>query len=272
MKTCTKCGESKSLSEFGVRSSAKDGLSFQCKPCVRARNKAYYLSDPAKSAAQRVEYYSRNREQLVEQRTDYARRNPGLKKAQMAKYRETNLERYRERARSWARNNRDKINAYIARRLETDLVFRHKEALRGTLRACFLRVGTKKEGRTLDILGYSATDLALRMEAQFKAGMSWDNYGEWHIDHKIPVTHFIKKGELRPEVINALCNLQPLWAADNYRKGISLPTKLKDSNEKHNHIHRSSLGHCPASAHHQRVVRGPEDDAVLAVHVHSQHI
>jgi hypothetical protein len=46
--------------------------------------------------------------------------------------------------------------------------------------------------------------------------MSWDNWGEWHIDHIIPVSKFEK--ETPPSIVNSLSNLQPLWAIDNYKK------------------------------------------------------
>jgi len=48
--------------------------------------------------------------------------------------------------------------------------------------------------------------------------MSWDNYGEWHIDHRLSVDHMLKKGETRPYIINALSNLKPLWAKDSWSK------------------------------------------------------
>ena len=46
--------------------------------------------------------------------------------------------------------------------------------------------------------------------------MSWDNYGEWHIDHKKPISAFHK--DTPPHIINSLCNLQPLWEIDNLKK------------------------------------------------------
>jgi hypothetical protein len=47
--------------------------------------------------------------------------------------------------------------------------------------------------------------------------MSWSNYGRWHIDHKKPISKF--KDGSNISVINALSNLQPLWAKDNLSKG-----------------------------------------------------
>ena len=52
------------------------------------------------------------------------------------------------------------------------------------------------------------------LEEGFQEGMSWTNYGEWHIDHIKPVCSFDK--ETHPSVVN---NLQPLWAKDNFSKG-----------------------------------------------------
>jgi hypothetical protein len=47
--------------------------------------------------------------------------------------------------------------------------------------------------------------------------MSWDNYGEWHIDHIIPLA----SADTEEEVLKLYhyTNLQPLWAIDNIRKG-----------------------------------------------------
>jgi hypothetical protein len=65
-------------------------------------------------------------------------------------------------------------------------------------------------------LGYSAQDLKDHLEKQFKEGMCWENYGEWHIDHIRPISSFDKNDD--PKIINALSNLQPLWALENYIK------------------------------------------------------
>lgn len=54
------------------------------------------------------------------------------------------------------------------------------------------------------------------MISKFKDGMSWDNYGEWHIDHIKPVSKF-EKNE-KQSVVNSLDNLQPLWKDENLKK------------------------------------------------------
>jgi hypothetical protein len=47
--------------------------------------------------------------------------------------------------------------------------------------------------------------------------MSWENHGEWHIDHIVPLSSAITEEELRK--LSHYTNLQPLWATDNLSKG-----------------------------------------------------
>ena len=48
MKTCSKCKESKELSEFNNAAATKDGKNSQCKACVSLRRKQAHLSSPQK--------------------------------------------------------------------------------------------------------------------------------------------------------------------------------------------------------------------------------
>ena len=45
MKDCPKCGECKSLDQYGVERKTADGLSCYCKACNRDRNKAFRNTD-----------------------------------------------------------------------------------------------------------------------------------------------------------------------------------------------------------------------------------
>ena len=50
--------------------------------------------------------------------------------------------------------------------------------------------------------------------------MTWDNHGDWHIDHKIPDSSFTYSKMCDDQFLKswALDNLQPLWAEENWQK------------------------------------------------------
>jgi hypothetical protein len=77
------------------------------------------------------------------------------------------------------------------------------------------------------MLGASIQTTLAHIEGLFLDGMSWENHGEWHIDHITPLASAKNEDELL-----RLChykNLQPLWARDNLSKGKKMPTKNKES-------------------------------------------
>lgn len=78
-----------------------------------------------------------------------------------------------------------------------------------------------KAGRKWETLvGYDLAALMAHLEGQFQPGMTWDNAGEWHIDHIVPRSAFEFSSEQDATFKEcwALDNLQPLWAIDNLRK------------------------------------------------------
>lgn len=80
--------------------------------------------------------------------------------------------------------------------------------------------GLKRGASTWQLLGYSRQELMNHLERQFLPGMSWENYGEWHVDHIQPLSSFRFTGRDCPEFKAAwgLSNLRPLWARDNILK------------------------------------------------------
>lgn len=77
-----------------------------------------------------------------------------------------------------------------------------------------------KRFKTLDLLGCSWENFSKHIEKLFTEGMSFENYGQWHIDHIIPLS-----SAETSEQMNKLChytNLQPLWAIDNLKKGAKI--------------------------------------------------
>lgn len=135
------------------------------------------------------------------------------------KWRENNPEKARANLRRSAKNNPE-----TAREMKRRARIRSPEAFaaRDMLKRIMRLTGERKASRTSEMLGYSSKELREHIESQFSAGMSWENWGEWHIDHVIPVSVMVKAGEKDPAVINALVNLQPMWAIDNLRKGANI--------------------------------------------------
>ncbi len=77
------------------------------------------------------------------------------------------------------------------------------------------------------IFGYSKEVLKAHLERQFEEGMSWKNFGKWHIDHIVPVSNFNYSSHTEDDFkfCWALSNLRPLWASENYKKS-SIRTHL----------------------------------------------
>jgi hypothetical protein len=90
-----------------------------------------------------------------------------------------------------------------------------KQLLRRVLR------GKRKNTKTETALGYTKKQLREHLEAQFRPGMSWENRCSFHIDHKVPVAHFMRNGIFDQKEINALSNLQILTPQENRAKSDS---------------------------------------------------
>lgn len=71
------------------------------------------------------------------------------------------------------------------------------------------------------LVDYTIDDLRRHLERQFTKGMSWDNFGEWHIDHIVPIARFTfySADDEQFRQCWSLTNLRPLWARENMTKG-----------------------------------------------------
>ena len=72
---------------------------------------------------------------------------------------------------------------------------------------------------SFSMVGCSVEFLRSYIENKFEQGMSWSNYGEWHVDHIRPCASFdLSQKDQMLECFNWR-NLQPLWASENISKG-----------------------------------------------------
>ena len=80
--------------------------------------------------------------------------------------------------------------------------------------------GKKAERKWESLVGYTIKDLMKHLESKFESWMTWDNYGEWVIDHIKPKSLFKYETAEDPEFKKcwALKNLQPLEKITNIKK------------------------------------------------------
>lgn len=134
------------------------------------------------------------------------------------------------KARQSARQRRDrhKTRAWEQAKLRTDPAYKLRKYLRKKLRQALAESRTLKSESALKLVGCTLLELRSHLANQFKRGMSWDNYGKWHVDHIIPISKFnLSDPEHQRRCFHYL-NLQPLWAVHNIQKGdtISEPAQI----------------------------------------------
>ena len=94
--------------------------------------------------------------------------------------------------------------------------------LRTQLRLQLYKVKSTKEESFSKLLGCDVRFLKKYIEKQFIKKMSWDNYGEWHVDHIVPFAYFMNNYDFTQTKIQKIAchysNLQPMWAKENISK------------------------------------------------------
>ena len=119
--------------------------------------------------------------------------------------------------------SKDYARKWVQERRLSDPVFRATDRLRTRLWRAVTEVGASKTAGTAELTGLDLAALKEHLAVQFAEGMTWDNYGEWHIDHIRPCSSFdLTDAEQQRECFH-FSNLQPLWAVENLRKGAKLP-------------------------------------------------
>ena len=165
-----------------------------------------------KSAADK-RYAAKNKEKLAEYHKEWSNENRDKLKEYHSNWREENKEHINKYKRDYERNRR-----------REDPKYRLGVRTRTAVYTCLKERDVAKYRSTFVLLGYSIEELMSHLEALFAEGMTWDNYGEWHVDHKIPMNsfNFETTDDREFKLCWCLDNLQPLWGPDNLTKGTKL--------------------------------------------------
>ena len=233
-KKCSKCGESKPLSEFGKKKRAKDGLYPSCKSCVRSyylenkervreRGKKYREENSDKIKQRKRKYRENNKEKIDQKNKEWVKKNRERVRQNKRKWEENNPEKVKESKAKYRKNNRKKcqeaVNKWRRRKYAESIDYRLTCTIRRYCSHITKLMKQKKELRSIEYLGCTIEELKAHLESQWQEGMSWDNHGlhGWHIDHIKPLDWYIKNSD-DPWQANHYTNLQPLWAEENHSK------------------------------------------------------
>lgn len=216
-KACSKCARVKpGTPEFFYRASAAnrrrnpDALVAECKECTLARTSAAAKECPDKARRRRQAYVARNREkERARQRACAAARadkvresyknDPAVRQKKQSAGRawyQANKDRHLAAGKKWASENRERRRAskstYERDRYRSNPKVMIRKRMSAAVRASLSweLAGKKSDRSWQSLVGYTASDLKAHIERQFLAGMSWDNAGDWHIDHIVPVSSF----------------------------------------------------------------------------------
>jgi hypothetical protein len=189
-KICLKCNVDLPIDEFVIYNKLTSARINVCKKCKILYNQQYNEKTSDIRKKQKKEYREKNNE-IVKQKKQ--------------KYYFENKEKIRSYKKGWEREKR-----------KNDILFKLKQSIRHRVYMFLKRHNISKKNKTMDMVGCESHFLKEYLEQKFQQGMSWDNYGVWHIDHIIPLSSANSEEE-----IYKLChytNLQPLWGIDNIKK------------------------------------------------------
>jgi len=219
-KTCSKCGAFKASKYFAFIKEGDWRLNSACKECRyaaakvwREKNKEHirnyqnnHRKKPEVAAKRKIESAKIRRKKGILERTrlhdDEIKRRAVIR---ATKYQAANKGKVKLYKKLYERKRRKNIEYRILKNYRK----RVWDALKGNCKSS----GTK------ELVGCSIEFLLLHLRSLFTDGMTMDNYGEWHVDHRIPCASFDMADQADIKKCFHYSNLQPLWAKDNMSKG-----------------------------------------------------
>ena len=199
-KVCSKCHLRKDLGDFHKSVSFKDGHKSRCKLCVREESVEYYSTHKETYKSYNKIWEANNREK---RNADKNKRYP----------------KYRLHYKEYRLKNRVRLNSYQRFLLCESINYRISSRLRTRVWSAVKNQSSNKSNHSADLLGCNMEEFKNYLESKFSEGMTWNNYGMWHIDHIKACATFDLS--LPSEQIKCFhyTNLQPLWRMDNFIKG-----------------------------------------------------
>ena len=148
---------------------------------------------------------------MNESKSEYQRRYYQAHKEEILATKKAYYDSHKEEKRTYGKD-------WGAKQRATNPKYRINATISGGMRRS---LKARKNGRAWEsLVDYTLSDLMAHLRSLFEPGMTFENHGRWHIDHKVPISVFNFE---QPDDIDfgrcwALSNLQPMWAIENLRK------------------------------------------------------
>ena len=189
---------------------------------INKYSKKHYNDNKDRYRKNHKKYYEENKENITERHIEWQENNKNKMRGYYKKYDDNNKDKrkaYRDspEAKKLARISGKKHDD----KRRKDPIFRFNQNISRSINLSLKKHNLSKGGRHWeDLVGYTSQELRGHLESLFQLGMTWENKGDWHIDHRIPKSFFqIKEvGDVEFRMCWRLENLQPLWAFDNISK------------------------------------------------------
>lgn len=191
------------------------GHQVRCADCNRGRNARLYRARKSVDPNWRKERAAQNRARLLANPEKAALyRSRRLEKYDYATARYANPLVCQDCGKTEPRTSGRQIVCGDCAKIKGPLSARMREGVRQSLIS-------GKDTSWTKLVGYTAGDLRRHLERQFVRGMSWENFGDWHIDHIVPIARFTftSADDEQFKQCWAITNLRPLWARANISKG-----------------------------------------------------
>lgn len=229
------CARLQKLWQLAKMQNAHDQIAKR-KEWRKAYEELWRRKNPDKFSKGRKAYEERNREKITGQKRAWVQANP--ESAVNARVRRAGDPHYKEQHRRLSKKRYASIPAEVRRKERHDRYWsdpvKHRAANNARVKryrdnnphakiaaACRRRVYRavkgigRKSAKTVILLGCTFPELKLHIEQQFRNGMSWDNYGQWEIDHIRPCVSFDLSIADEQRACFHYSNLQPLRKAEN---------------------------------------------------------
>src|ERR1035437_2690014 len=194
-KTCYRCQAPKLLSEFNKCKGGTFGVHGHCRDCQKEVRKSFY-----DNKEKPTKYW------LTDENREIQRKHSNEKYHTDSVWRNhhkqlNNLRRRQEPAKIKARLQHQRWYSIPKNRIACSLRVRLRKALKHGI----------KINTTEALLGCSFEQTKIHLESKFHPGMTWENYGQWHIDHIIPCSFFNLLDAQQQKMCFNYRNLQPMW-------------------------------------------------------------